>query len=233
MSGPVFVRAQSPAPTPPQNAFRAIAWNREIPEAFYEVDGKRLPLPLYRGAISQEQRFAGPPTLVLFREETTPDGVVKKVPLATVRLNPPPAKNLLVVWMEKDGSYNTAVLADEAETLPPGHARFINITGRRLALNCNGQTYVTEPGGRQVVAAAKGGVGIKVAVEVESRGKWKLATMSAVRVRPNNRVTVFIADPAKLAELPEDAGKEIVAEPLSLFVITDRVVPAPAGAQAR
>lgn len=231
--GAGFVRAQAPAADTPQNTFRAVAWNREIPDSFYEVDGKRHLLPLHRGAISQVQRFTGAPTLALFTEEEAADGKIKKVPLVSVSLNPPPAENLLVVWLEKNGRYNTLVLQDETKTLPLGHARFINITDRRLALSCNGQTYVTEPGGRQVVAAAKGGIGIKVAVEVESKGRWQLATMNSVRVRPNTRVTVFIADPAKLAELPEDQGKEIVVEPLSLFVITDRAPSKLVGALAR
>jgi len=69
----------------------------------------------------------------------------------------------------------------------------------------------------------KGGLGVKIAIQMETHGGWKLATMNSVRVRPNARVTVFIADPSRLAMAPEDMDKEIIPDPLSLFVITDRV----------
>ena len=84
-----------------------------------------------------------------------------------------------------------------------------------------------------MVEGDRGLLGVKVAVQMEAKGGWKLAAMNAVRVRANTRVTVFIADPSRLAEAPEDVGKEIVAEPLSLFVITDRIPPAPAAEPRR
>jgi hypothetical protein len=216
-------RSQSPSPEP-RFSFRAIAWNRELPEVFFEAGEKRQVVPLYRGSISQEQTYDGSSTLTMFIEVKGEDGKVGKVPLVTCTLKPAPSKNLVVVWMEKNGAYSSMVLPDETETLAPGNARFINITGRRLAINCGGTTYTTDPGGQQVVAAVKGGVGVKIAVQMETKGGgWKLATMNSVRVRPNARVTVFIADPSRLAVAPEDMDKEIIPEPLSLFVITDRV----------
>jgi len=217
---PIFAATE---PEKPPVSFRAVAWNREIPDAFYEVAGKRRALSLHRGAISAEQTYEGSPQLTLFEEVTAEDGQVKKEPLTSFRLNPPPVKNLVVVWVDKSGACQSVVLADDPSTLPLGNARFVNITRYRLAINSGASTYTVEPGASQLIAAPKGGLGIKIAVQMETNGVWKLAMMNSVRVRPNSRVTVFIADPSTLATAPEDADKEIVKQPLDLFVVTDRV----------
>lgn len=217
-------RAQAPAaPKEPPIEFRATAWNRDFPDLFYEVNGKPQPLALRRGTISPPQLVQGAsPKLVLYKP-TIIDGEPGKVQVGELTLNRPPLKNLIVVWLEKNGRYGATVLADEPGRPAAGQVRFVNLAGRPLALNCNGRTEVCAPGGEMIVAAQKGGVGIRVAVEVKSNGQWKLALMNGLPITANERVTAFIADPGKLALSPEEEEKEIKARPLSLFVIRDTV----------
>lgn len=217
-------RSQAPvAPKEPPIEFRAIAWNRDFPDVFYELKGKEQPLPLHRGAITPPQFYTGAPKLVLFMP-TMIDGKPGKAPIAELTLNLPPKKNLIVVWLGKNGHYGATVLADEPDRPAAGSVRFVNLAGRTLALNCKGRTEVCAAGAEMVVAAKEGGVGIRVAVEVQTNGEWKLALMNGLPVAPNERVTVFIADPSKLALFPGEDEKEIRVRPLSLFVIRDVVV---------
>ncbi len=215
--------AQAPAgQKEPPIEFRAIAWNRDFSDIFYEIKGREQPLPLHRGTISPPQLYTGSPKLVLYRP-TMIDGERSKAPIAELTLNLPPKKNLIVVWLEKNGQYGATTLADEPDRPAAGSVRFVNLAGRNLALNCNGKTEICQPGAEMIVTAQKGGVGIRVAVEVQTNGQWKLALMNGLPVGPDERVTVFIADPSRLALSPEQEEKEIKARPLSLFVIRDTV----------
>lgn len=216
-------RAQAPAaPKEPPVEFRAIAWNRDFPDVFYEIKGKEQPLPLHRGALTPPQLYTGAPKLVLF-VPTMIEGKRGKVPIAELTLNLPPKKNLIVVWLEKNGQYGATVLADEPGRPAAGQVRFVNLAGRPLALNCNDQTEVCASGAERIVTAQKGGVGIRIAVEVQTNGQWKLALMNGLPVASNERVTAFIADPSRLARSPEEEEKDIKVRPLSLFVIRDTV----------
>lgn len=208
--------------------FRAIGWNREIPEMFYELKGQAQPLPLYRRSPSLPQRYIGPAKIVFYVPAVI-DGQPTKTPLAEVTLKQPPHKNLVVIWLEKSGRYNATVLADEPDSPPPGHLRFINISGQELALKCNGrEQFLLSAGKEQTVSPHKGGVGVgvKMARQIKGTQSWELVMMKGLPVKPTERVTAFIADPSRIALSPEDEamGPGFQPDALTLFLIRDRVV---------
>lgn len=226
----LFVAVPAQAADNPQEEpieFRAIGWNREIMDMFYEVKGKAQPLPLYRRRPSLPQRYVGSPVLV-FYVPVIVDGKRKKAPVAEVTLKEPPYKNLVVIWLGKNGRYVASVLADEPDSPPPGNLRFVNLSGQNLAVKCTGQDQFLLPAGTEkIVAPYKGGVGVgvKVARQVSGTESWELALMNGISVKAHERVTAFIADPSRLALSPEEEaqGPNFQPDPLNLFLIRDRV----------
>ncbi len=160
---------------------------------------------------------------MFYIEREDEKGMPKKVPFAEVQLLPLPMKNLVVVWRNSAGRFEALALPDAPDTPGPRQARLVNLVDRKLALNTNGNTQVIPAGESLTVSAEGKGVGIKIALEMENSEGWKLAAMNAIRVRPSTRVNVLIAESNSLATAPEDEGKEIVAKPLSLLVITDTI----------
>lgn len=223
------VSAQPAAPNEEHIEFRTIGWNREIPQMFYELKGQAHPLPLYRRSPSPPQRYIGS-TRVVFYVPANGGGEPGKTAVAEVTLKEPPYKNLVVIWLEKNGRYNAVVLADEPDSPPPGHLRFINISGQELALKCSGREQFLLPAGReQTVSPRQGGVGVgvKMARQIKGTESWELVMMKGLPVKPHERVTAFIADPSRIALSPEDEamGSGFQPEALTLFVIRDRVPP--------
>jgi len=221
MSGAQVALAQS-VPPKEENmiSFRAVAWNRDLPALAYDMKGKSLPLPLDRGRITQSHIYAGDPILS-FYNVTQVEGKPVRVPVAQVRLNPAQKKILVVIWLTKDLKYVATVLEDENDALKGGQVRFVNLAGKELALNINRRTTILPVGGRHVTDAANGGVGLKVAIDEQRDGQWKLAYMNGIEVSPEERVTVFINNPANLAVPPEDEGSKDVIPPLGIFVLRD------------
>lgn len=218
--------AQAPA-TPEEELieFRAIGWNREIPKMFYELKGKARPLPVHRGTPTQPQRYAGPAKLTFYIPVIS-DGETSKQPIAEVTLNPPPQKNLVVIWQSKGGRYEAAVLADNPNIPPPGSLRFVNFSNQPLVLKCNSNApFSLAAGAERIVVSDSGGIGVKVAMRTQKNGEWELALMNGISVEPDERVTAFIADPSRLAVAAEDENTRSSFETaiLTLFLIRDRV----------
>jgi hypothetical protein len=203
--------------------FRAVAWNREIPDVHYLSGKKQLSVDLHRGVISEKMSCDGDGRLTLWAGPVPQSDAAKRAPLASVMLRPEPAGNLVIMWIDKKERPQTIVLSDEPESFAPGQARFVNVTRYPLSISCNDQILMLDPGATKVVPGDGRGVRLKVAIQKNSRGEWQLAAMNAVRVRPDTRVSVFIADPEEMAVSPEEKGKEILRGQLSLFVVSDRV----------
>lgn len=227
-SGAQVARAQ---PTPPKDEnvinFRAVAWNRDLPTLAYDVKGKSVPLPLDRGRITQTHVYTGEPVLTFYNTIQV-EGKPTRVPLTQVKLNPSQKKILVVIWLTKELHYVATVLEDENDALKGGQVRFVNLAGKELALNCNRRTTILPPGGRYLTDAANGGVGLKIAIDEQRDGQWKLAYMNGIEINQDERVTMFINNPALLAVPPEDEGSKDVVPPLGVFVLRDTSPPAPA-----
>lgn len=207
--------------------FRAVAWNREIPGAHYLSGKKEQSIDLHRGVISAKMRCDGDGKLTLWEGSVPQGNAVVRQPLASVSLRPEPEENLVIMWIDKKERPRVIVLSDGLESLAPGQARFVNVTRHLLSIQCNGEILMVEPGASRVVPGDGRGVRLKVAVQKKNGGQWTLAAMNAVRVRPDTRVSVFIADPEEMAVPPEEMGQEILRGQLSLFVVADRAaVPA-------
>lgn len=204
--------------------FRAVAWNREIPDAHYLSGKKEQSIDLHRGIISAKMRCDGDGKLTLWAGAVPQENAVARQPLASVSLRPEPEGNLVIMWIDKKERPQAIVLSDGPESLAPGQARFVNVTRHLLSIQCNGEILMVEPGASKIVPGDGRGVRLKVAIQKNNGGQWTLAAMNAVRVRPDTRVSVFIADPEEMAVPPEESGKEILREPLSLFVVADRAV---------
>jgi len=215
------VRAQSPLPKDENViSFRAVAWNRDLPALVYDLKGKSLPLPLDRGRITQPHLYAGDPVLSFYNTVQV-EGKPARVPVAQVKLNPAQKKILVVICLTKDLHYVATVLEDENDALKGGQVRFVNFSGKELALNCNRRTTILPPGSRHMTDAANGGVGLKIAIDEQRDGLWKLSYMNGIEVSPDERVTVFINNPASLAVPPEDEGSKDLLPPLGIFVLRD------------
>lgn len=208
--------------------FRITGWNLDIPDLFYEVNGKSIPVPVYRRTLGKVHKYAArTPALELFSTESI-GGVLTKVPLLRVTLNPPPQKNLIVVWKEKRGKIDSTVLSDDPVTPAPGNVRFVNIGGQDLLLKCNHLApFQLGAGSSRIVEPESGGVGVGVKIAQMKKGvdAWELALMNGISIEPNERVTAFIADPRRLAPPPEEDGKpeKPVTDKLALFIIRDSV----------
>ena len=138
-----------------------------------------------------------------------------------------PYKNLVIIWLEKNGRYAARVLSDDAVTPPLGHLRFVNISGQELALKCTGQDQVLLAAGADAIVAPRNGgvgLGVKMARPIKGTVGWELALMNSIPVRPHERVTAFIADSTNIALSLEEEGQgdDYQPDPLALFLIRDR-----------
>lgn len=216
--------AADPQPEPVE--FRVIGWNRTHLDMFYEIKGKPVPLRLVQGVVSEPQRYTGAPT-VTFYIPVQIEGKPGKKPLATVTLNRPPQKNLVVIWLPKTGDYESTVLVDEPDRPSPGKLRFVNLSGGDLIVQCNGGTPLPlAAGADSIVAPQNDGIGVKVAMETKANGQWKIGLMTGITVRPYNRVTAFIVNPSRIAPTLEALATSSApnSAALDLFVIRDRVI---------
>lgn len=228
----VAARAQSPSPAKEEPfEFRLTAWNIDLPELFYEEAGKKRPTPVLERALTQSFTTTNTSGKLVLYTQTLVEGAPVKTPFAEVTLVPPPSKNIILLWHEKSGRYGSAVLADDPQTPPPGHLRFVNLSGQPLALQCNGQPgFTLDPASDKVVPPSRSGVGVGVKVARQRKknapDSWELALMTGIPIAANERVTAFIADPERLSlsvgqkSLRDHLEKEI----LSIFLIRDTVV---------
>lgn len=224
------VCAQTPPAKDQPYEFRLAAWNFDLPGLFYEQSGKKRPTPVIERSTTQPFTYVGPTGKLVLYTQKIVEGSPVKITIVELTLVPPPRKNLILLWHERTGNYSATVLADDPQTPPPGHLRFVNISGQNLALQCNGMDRFTlSPGTDRVVPPTNGGVGVGVKVARQRKkadpDSWELALMSGIPVEPNERVTAFIADPERLSlsigqkSLLDQREKEL----LSLFFIRDTV----------
>ncbi|WOO43623.1 hypothetical protein [Rubellicoccus peritrichatus] len=208
--------------------FRVVGWNYALRDMFYEVDGEVRDLPLYRRMPSPLQSVSGDGDITFFipSEENEKKG---KKPIVNVSLNPAPLRNLVMIWLDTEGQYQASILPDDPNFPGLGQLRLVNLTGQNLLIQCNKDTPVPLSLGSELVVDANdklGGVGVKVAFQIQREGNWKLAWVNGIVVRPNERVTAYIAKPSEMAaplERIKEKKSNSKVKPLELLVVRDAV----------
>lgn len=217
-------RAETP-PGKPQQEFRVVAWNRAIPDLFYDVEGEPRALPLRRAVPTRLQHHSGPASLTLYRR--VGEARIRQ-PVATVALRPPPQKSLVVLWLDHRGAWQATVLADEPDRPAPGEVRLVNHTQLDLLIKCSGrEPFVLAPAAERIVPAGGKGMGLKIALSTVRGVDWEPVLSNGIPLGADERATVFVADPSALAPVPKPVEEpdRIEFPRLNLFVIRDRTPP--------
>ncbi|WFB35953.1 hypothetical protein P3T73_17510 [Kiritimatiellota bacterium B12222] len=222
---PCCLQAQSTPAEEELYKFRVIGWNRNHLDMFYVMDAEPQPLRLIQKVPSALQKIPKPSADLIFYLPVEGEQGIRPQPLVKATLYPPPAQNLVVIWVDQAGRYRSAVLKQDRDNPSPGKLRMVNFTGYDLRIQANKNPLLSlAPGASEVITPENEGVGVKIAYRAHSGEEWEMGLMSGITVRKNDRVTAFIADPSQVDQTLEEksTSSALSKEPLTLFVIRDR-----------
>ncbi len=214
----------SPEEEEPVYTFQVIGWNRTHLDMFYLEEGGPRTLRLIQRTPSPPQHIAGTEKIQFYIPVETEEGS-RPYLLTEATLYPPPARNLIVIWLNQNRKYQSVVLKDDPDTPAPGKLRLVNLSGHELRLKANDDPIISmHPGAIEIITPKNEGVGLKIAILKTPNSGWKLGLLNAITVRKNDRVTAFIADPSKIAPTLEETATNAQTDtsPLTLFVIKNR-----------
>lgn len=173
----------------------------ELPaDLFYIHRRQRTPLQINRVSRSPVYDYLGPVPIVLYRGDppevaasfTPPDGVREGLVLLSPRRTPARAG---------EPQFESFVLDDGLDRLPPGALRMVNFTGLQIVAQLQGEIFQIGPGPSQVFRLGRGNETADVSLRLAAprEGEMRIVHQATFKMPPDERAILFLLPPRDAA----------------------------------
>jgi hypothetical protein len=170
---------------------------QELPaDLFYIHRRQRVPLQINRVSRSPVYDYLGPVPIALYRGDppelaasfTPPDGVREGLVLLSPRRTPGRAG---------EPQFDSFVLDDGLDRLPPGALRMVNLTGLAIAAQLQGEVFQIGPGPSQVFRLGRGNETADVTLRLAAprEGEMRIVHQANFKMPPDERAVLFLLPP--------------------------------------
>lgn len=203
----LFLTADSIAQAPPHAtenenlpriSFRVMAMRQTVRDLAFIQDGTVESFSASSSRPTPWMTFRGPGPLNFYRtEELNAHVDPQPFPRPVAHFSPPDSGSWLLLFVKRDdpgpeGEYRVLPIPDQAGTMEEG-VRFLNLTGKSLAVAVNKETVRIDPGMQKQINPAPGendSMSMKIAAKEDD--VWKMVSSTVFGYRPGARITYYI-----------------------------------------
>ncbi|MGZ0655700.1 hypothetical protein ACWPKS_08845 [Coraliomargarita sp. W4R72] len=182
----------------------AIVENYEAPKVSYFVDGlqESAGLRLNEGRLSDVYEYHGPQQIRFFRETTSFEQEVSRIPLASISVSPTVKELILLFFPAGKGKYQVLPVESSLAAVKAGTAMVYNLTSTKLSCTFGGPTFELLPKQAQLqpLSIFDGNYQPILAASQDEDGQWKRRLVRKLSISEESSMLFVIYN---LAEKPE------------------------------